>query len=372
MYFKKRETIIREIEKDIIEQIKKDGSVSNHNCDRLIQEMKRPQWAQTVRATAGELEIDAIHTFRYLREKEQQFTVNHRNELKKFVMNKEETNAKASKEENGFRYDLSLKLVDESLLEIHKARDEMLRYEEIPNIRISYRMIDYPNPPAAQGEGGSETGSQLQEGSDSETETESETTTTTTTFPDYIPYMNGQSDKPIHIGDYVTEKEFVTSSYDHHQFNEKRNNPTVKFALIGYHGIPISTHAITSTTKAGEQKAQNRKNDRKVPEHMLNPKYKALNEEDRYDIMKKWDDLGRNPKDGEAEILYGRLTKWRVRKIEISAWVMDEEQKAHPKEVWVCLEEEKYPSRDDEKAKNVITGEEIGSTKKYVKKLHGL
>ena len=105
---------------------------------------------------------------------------------------------------------------------------------------------------------------------------------------------------------------------------------------------------------------------------MLNPKYKALNEEDSNEIMKKWDDLGRNPKDGEAEILYGRLTKWRVRKIEITAWVTDEQQKAHPKEVWVCLEEEKYPSRDDEKAKNVITGEEIGSTKKYSKKLHGL
>jgi hypothetical protein len=124
--------------------------------------------------------------------------------------------------------------------------------------------------------------------------------------------------------------------------------------------------------KRKNKKTQNRKRDNKTPDHLLNPKYKALNEEDSYGIMKKWDDLGRNPKDGEAEILHGRLTKWRVRKIEVTAWVMDSEQKPHPKEAWVCLEEEKHPSRDDGKAKNTFTGEEIGDTKMYAKKLHGL
>lgn len=312
-------------EQKIIQAIAGGAKFSPEHCGKLFDLMKKGQSTKASSDITAMTEAAAESTFRKVDKKNQEAS---KNSLIAYVQNSYEINSNARAD----NISPLVQQLDKTLLEMQKARVQMAKGSKkkfggktidiapIPNVRVTYRMNSYG--PKIHG---------------------------------LMPFKQKDADKRIKLHSIITDKAFLSTSANRQYLTDPYDpieqkklpldNIVIQMVMLGYTGTPIGIDGIKTSNK----------NMKKNHMETFSEKDRAWvrNERLKKSDVKKMSELEKRAahiRAGEGEVLYGRGTKWSVKKIDTSG--LSEKSGKKYKTVLVCLEQidnsrDKYRSSFD-------------------------
>ena len=285
------------VEQEVIDSVVKGKKFNSQNCASLFKAMKGGQSTRASHQITSITEVHAMSTWRRVQKKLVKKPViikAIKTAIIAYVENSWEINNFARKDNSG---NFKVTALDTALENMQKVRADMDISLGLKNVRVTYRMNSYgPN------------------------------------IYGLIPFDNKAiGAKKVGVNSVITDKAFLSTSQNRQYLTDPydpisqtrlgKENITIKMVMLSYTGTPIGIDGI-KTSNANMKKNAERSANKNISKETV---------------------AARQVRAGEGEVLFGRGTKWRVKKIDRSE--IDKPAPGGYRSVYVCMEQVQTSSK---------------------------